>query len=255
MTLSTHQISTIKWLAVFAMLLDHIGYRFYLPFEVEVLFRVIGRVAFVSFAFLITYQLAKNEVSTKYLKRLGVFALISQIPFLYFSGTFDFSTSLPSLAMFKTLNIFFQFFGFTLIIFSLKQSIFLRIVLTALGLIICRFSDYGIFGAGLLMSFYLANTSENKKLIAPLVISMAFLAQINLFQGYISIAKDFQELLLACLIPAVSMLVAYLFLGNRVPEWKLPRAKWFFYGFYPIHMLVLGVLPSKLIFELFKSIA
>jgi len=67
----------LKTIASVSMLIDHIGAVFYAP----LFFRWIGRVAFPIYAFLIAQGCKYTKNINKYLFRLGIFALISEIPF------------------------------------------------------------------------------------------------------------------------------------------------------------------------------
>lgn len=85
----------LKIIAVICMLCDHLGDAIIKPFS---FFNVIGRIAFPIFAFQITEGYIHTKDLKKYFKRLIIFAILSQIPFMLFLSTF---TS-PF-----TLNIFF----------------------------------------------------------------------------------------------------------------------------------------------------
>ena len=67
----------LKCIAVFSMLIDHIG-AFLFPSEVWM--RYVGRLAFPIFGFLIVEGFFHTRDLKKYMSRLFVFALISEIP-------------------------------------------------------------------------------------------------------------------------------------------------------------------------------
>ncbi|WP_312694011.1 TraX family protein, partial [Caproiciproducens sp.] len=77
--------SQLKVLAVVTMLTDHIGA---ILFPSVLLFRIIGRLSFPLFCFLISEGLLYTANLKGYLERLFFFALISEVPYdLAFHGT------------------------------------------------------------------------------------------------------------------------------------------------------------------------
>ncbi|WP_291637010.1 TraX family protein [Clostridium sp.] len=78
----------LKLLALVTMLVDHIGYMY---FPNEILFRIIGRLAFPIFAYQIAIGYSRTSNLKKYVLRLSVFALITQIPYSFFSPDIKFN--------------------------------------------------------------------------------------------------------------------------------------------------------------------
>ena len=76
----------IKWLAVLLMVVDHIGYFL---FPQQIIFRIIGRLSFPLFAFLIANGYKFTRDKKKYLLRLFIFANIIQLPSLFMSLPFN----------------------------------------------------------------------------------------------------------------------------------------------------------------------
>src|SRR5205085_4973530 len=89
----------IKLIAIIAMVIDHIGLFF---FPHILLLRIIGRLAFPLFAWLIANGAHHSKNPTKYLTRLFLFALLAQIPFILINRLID-----PS---FWELNVLFTLF-------------------------------------------------------------------------------------------------------------------------------------------------
>ena len=76
---------TLKMIAIIAMFIDHLGAVIF-PEYIEL--RIIGRIAFPIFAYTLVEGFVYTHDVFKYMKRLGVLALLSEIPFdLAFFGT------------------------------------------------------------------------------------------------------------------------------------------------------------------------
>ena len=92
---------TIKVIAIISMLIDHTG----AVFNLHDGFRIVGRIAFPLFVFLISEGCKHTKSYEKYLLRLGLFALISQIPFdLAFSQRWGYQIHID---FFNRTNIFY----------------------------------------------------------------------------------------------------------------------------------------------------
>ena len=89
----------LKIIAIISMFLDHLSYSIYGQFS---WLNYLGRLSFPIFAFQITEGYHHTKNLKKYFLRLGIFAVISQIPFYLFTNTF--TTEF-------TLNIFFTLFA------------------------------------------------------------------------------------------------------------------------------------------------
>jgi hypothetical protein len=85
---SAHRNDMLKLLALGTMLADHIGYMY---FPNEILFRIIGRLAFPIFAYQIAIGYSRTSNLKKYVLRLSIFALITQIPYSFFSPDIKFN--------------------------------------------------------------------------------------------------------------------------------------------------------------------
>ena len=75
----------LKIIALISMLSDHLGYIIFGRFS---FMNCIGRLAFPIFAFSITEGFNHTKNLKKYLYRLSIFAIVSQIPFMLFMSTF-----------------------------------------------------------------------------------------------------------------------------------------------------------------------
>lgn len=199
---------TLKMIAIVAMLIDHVG-AVLLP-QYRIL-RIIGRIAFPIF----TYTLVEGFIYThdvkKYMMRMGILALISEIPFdLAITGKFF---------EFGHQNVFFSLFlGLLMLYLMTKAPNELRSLLCVLVILFvarCLRVDYGY--RGLLMIFWYYQYRNNNLMK---ILGIAF---INVF-----LMGGSQIYALFALIPIL------LHNGEQGP-----KCKKFFYGFYPIHLLVI----------------
>lgn len=212
--------STLKILACIFMLIDHIGYVF---FPKIILLRIIGRLAFPIFAYFIAEGYRRTKDITNYLGRLFVFALISQIPFK---------------AAFRVdnLNIFFTL---TMGLYGLyiydKNKKFLQVLLMGL---VCQFlnTDYGLYGV--LLVFFFNYNHEDFKKVARNVILLTIIAQG--LQGFVNYYYFHRNPIFTLLIQPVC-LFSLILIKNYNGERGL-KLKYIFYGFYPVHLLVLALL-------------
>lgn len=199
---------TLKMIAVVAMLIDHIG-AVLLP-EVLIL-RIIGRIAFPIFAYTLVEGFLHTHDVKKYMMRMGILALLSEVPF-------DLAIAGKPLE-FGHQNVFFTLFlGLVMLYLMLKTPTKLRRFLLVIALLlISEFLRTDYNSMGLLMIFWYYQFRDSK------IVKMAGIAIINIFlMGYL---QGFATL---ALIPIA------LHNGEQGPKWK-----GFFYGFYPVHLLVI----------------
>ena len=74
---------TLKWIAIVTMAVDHTGVVFVreLPIDTYQLMRHIGRIAFPIFCFLLVEGFRHTRNRWKYLRNLAIFALVSEAPY------------------------------------------------------------------------------------------------------------------------------------------------------------------------------
>jgi hypothetical protein len=201
------------------MVVDHIGWILFPQIN---LLRIIGRLSFPIFAFLIAEGSLKTKNINSYIKRLFIFGAISQVPYSY--------TVFLAGENFLVLNIFFTLaFGLVLIKKIQQQQYFhfsiLIILFSILDLMIHY--DYGLYGLLLIIFFYVF--LKNKILGSVLIIFTTVLESIK-----VPVANfEFQNQIfaIATLIPIL--------LYNGQQGKKI--SKLFFYLFYPIHLLIISL--------------
>ena len=219
--------SWLKIIAVVSMLIDHTAHMFKntLPFlttpvnipfcenvTIYSIMRLFGRLAFPIFCFLIAEGFYYTRNRKKYGLNLFVFAIISEIPFNLLSS-YGKHFIYP-----KAQNVYFTLFlGFlVLYILESKLNTLLKLIPTVFIIFVTFFAhiDYGLNGVLLIMILYYLRTNNAAKTIAAFpLLSGGYAAWssfvfLNLYNGKRGFIK-----------------------GNF--------AKYAFYAFYPIHILVL----------------
>lgn len=210
------------------MLSDHIGDAIYGKFS---FLNLIGRISFPIFAFQAVQGYIYTKDLKKHIMKLFIFACISQIPYMLFSTTFTNSF---------TLNIFFTLFLglLTLFIYNKCKNKILGFLFVVFASIIGQLIhiDYGAFGILLIFVFYFFK--DKKVLIAISTIVLCF-------AKYIPSIVQFPSLYLHYLYCGLftSLSLIFILLYNKKEG---PKAKYFFYIFYPLHLLILYFLTMVL---------
>lgn len=198
---------SLKCIAIASMLIDHMGA---VLFPYSTWMRIVGRLAFPIFAYLLVEGFVYTRDVKKYLIRLGIFALISEIPFdLAFFG---------NVVAMKHQNVFFELFlGILVLYLMLKttdQAQRVMIVIPALLISDWLCLDYGSWGLLMILAYYVC---REKKLL-----KLALIVAINLLMGNSQVYAGLAVLIIA--------------LHNHELG---PKMKLFFYAFYPAHLLIL----------------
>lgn len=259
----------LKILAIAAMLIDNIGIIFFSGtnhYWLYLVCRSIGRLAFPIFAFLITEGFLHTKDIKKYLKRLFIFAVISEIPFdlafykYYFK--MDVFTEIGSIckditysnAVLNRLNehqnVFFTLFlGLALLVLfdmvekKFNKNTFIDLLIAnsldaALTVAFCALAilmhtDYSIAGILIITAFYLFKDSKLLMTISLFLISVSLLSN---FAGY-SQNKDILSII--SILATFAMVPIAFYNGEKGKD-----VKYLFYAFYPVHLLCLFMLGA-----------
>ncbi len=216
------------------MAIDHVGVFF---FPENDYLRIIGRLSFPLFAWAIANGACHTKNIKKYLLRLFLLAIISQIPYqLLFNayGVLD-----PGLNILFTLSI-----GLLGIIFINKyKSIVLRTFLVFCLLFIAYLFevDYGIFGVLSVLSFYRFYKSKIK-----IVVSYTFLVLIFLIIPLI-VNSIYGEIFKTSFLNILELysLLSLIIIGSYNGK-RGCAVKWFFYLFYPLHFVLIYLVANIL---------
>lgn len=235
----------IKIIALLSMLLDHIGafiiYPMYVnacmvngvemmgelvPNNARIIYliymvcRIIGRLAFPIFSFMIVEGFLHTHNLRKYLCRLFLFAIISEIPY-------DLANTGTVLEISKQ-NVLWTFIIAIIMMWTLERIrtkiesnvkyILLTIIVISISALFAIFSDGGIGGILLIASMYLFHKKKTCYWIGCVLSLCVMSLQFMWIQ----------------LFAAVALILLEVYNGKKGKDYK-----YLFYIFYPAHLLIL----------------
>ena len=243
--------TALKWAAIVTMLVDHIGGTLLLSLYYQQMnemsrgiyyaARVVGRVAFPIFCFLLVEGFAHTRSRGKYALRLGAFALVSEIPF-------DIAFNRPENGFLEldSQNVFFTLLLGLLALWlwaALAERVpqgwgYLTLLPAALPCYLAAEAlktDYASFGVLLIVALGAGRglpgqePARRNRILQLIMGSAAILYYCSSRGRWIEVYAILG--LAACL---------------RYNGERGRGGKWFFYVFYPAHLLVLGLVNRAL---------
>lgn len=206
----------LKILACIFMLIDHIGFAFFPKLDI---LRAIGRLAFPIFAFQISIGFDKTKNKEKYILRMIILTLISQIPFFIFRKM---CIANPS----PLLNVGATFTLALLILYCFEEikqpwvkylsiiSIFLLSVFIPI--------DYKWYGVLAVVLFYIF---RKEKYGIAIFYPILVILQCMLYKSTFN-------------LPEIYALIPILLYNGK----KGKNIKYLFYVFYPLHFIILALI-------------
>lgn len=227
----------LKYIALFTMAIDHIG-AVLLPgiSPLYEIFRGIGRLAFPLYCFLLVEGYFHTSNKRAYLTRLFLFALISEIPFDLAFYHFPRAHSLSILMSHQ--NVFFTLTAAFLAMWILDHYWFTNRPIGLFCALLLGFLaelghfDYGLSGVVVVLLFFRCRkgTLPVSKLFFYFLACFVVLPVDSLF-----------GLVIFATVPLLAFYDGTK--GTALPGGRtFPGAKYIFYGFYPVHLTVLGLL-------------
>lgn len=245
----------LKLIACITMLADHIGWFSFVGYpELGNVLRAFGRISFPIFCYLIAFGFRKTHNQYLYLLRLIIVGLISELPYNYCFHSelsFDFNNVYFTLALGLLSIIVYNFmlrFGRWLQRLALVPTVIFALIAALLG------TDYGAYGVILIVLFYFAGNNKVWITVSCALFSCrkiidVLLAQLLQAESIASVEiSDWSMMQLFAVFAVVPILCCN---GERGPQPKSKLGKAFikyaFYFFYPIHLLVIGIIMRKFI--------
>ena len=208
--------TTLKLIALISMTIDHTGL---VLFPQHIWLRYVGRLAFPIYCFLIVEGYLHTKNVYKYMGRLALLALVSEIPFnLMLSGTvfFRFGQNVFFTLLIGLAALFFMNWLYGHLPKGIK---FLSVGAVVAGCVIAYVidCDYSYKGVLMIAFFYILRESVLYQLVG--------VGAVQLYMGGV------QVFAIASFIP--------ISLYNGEKGWGNKVFQWIFYFYYPVHLLVL----------------
>lgn len=226
----SNSLTLIKILALLSMTIDHCGIFFHkiMTMEIYFIFRDIGRFAFPAFAFLLVVNFIYNTLDKKqYLKRLLIFAVISQ-PFFYL---------LQNNYLF--LNVFFTLYLGMLGIYIYENSKQWLLFYVFLIWVLFHYVDidYGSSGLLFIAFLYIAHDAiisfySNKGLKTFLYL---YFSLIIFFLFLVTLSVGFEYITLLGFVVLTILFLSKIGIVFRIN-------KYLYYLYYPAHLTILKLL-------------
>lgn len=242
--------STLKWLAIIAMLINHFGDTIleaiilHAPYQAftdtqfgfisnwHYVFHAIGRISMPIFCFLIVEGFLHTRDAKRYLLRLLLFALISEIPYdlAFGESVFDLNQQ----------NVFFTLAAGLLTLMVMENMKNHRAVVFLAPFVMSVLTFYGKFDGsyyGVLMMalFYILREKRLAGCISILALQLAVMLVFHETFGL----NDFFAI--------IPLILIYFYNGRRGM-----RLKYFFYAFYPVHLLIFGLLAMFVVIPMYQ---
>ena len=226
----------LKLIAIIAMTIDHIADLIYPGMQnniISIILHIIGRLTAPIMFFFICEGFYYTKNLKKYILRLFIFAIISHFAYCFAFGI----NYIP----FSTGNIFNQ----TSIMWSLAWSVvalyivngknnlknWQKWILIILINVITFSADWSSIAVMAILSMY-----ENRGDLKKQMLGMSFWVLIYAIVSFLFVNKTYG------LITLTVVLVYPLLKNYNGEKGKLNWMKWFFYLYYPLHLIVVGIL-------------
>lgn len=232
----------IKLFAMFTMLLNHIAHAFLRPGSLcSEIFLDLGYFTAVTMCYFLVDGYGYTRSKGRYALRLGLFALLSQLPYnLLFGGSIN---SFVCFNMMATLLLCFLL----LLVQDQVKNPALRSLLSVSLVFLTGFCDWPWMAAIFTLLFYKAKGSPAQTKIVFIQAMLIFFMFQLMSRGTSLGAGALLLSLCSTLGIALSgVVICTLYNGQRASRGRT-FYKWFFYLFYPLHLLVLAFLRDGLL--------
>lgn len=229
----------IKYIVIIAMLIDHIAWGF-VDAKIPLLggaMHFIGRLTGPTMAYFVGEGYRYTRDVGKYQQRLAVFALISWFPFVWFEyGRLPFYFEQGRLMFIPVQSVIFTLFlGLTAIRLWENEKAGKPLKITGI-ILLCLLSCIGDWAFMDVLGCLFVHVYRDRPRAKWTAFTLTFLLPIV----YIAVLSGLENSWFQFGVILVPLMLYFLYNGQGGSKAKIH--KWFFYLFYPLHLLILGVL-------------
>jgi len=219
--------NALKYIAITAMLSDHIAILFVSNPLIYFFMRLFGRLTGATMCFFIAEGFHYTHSKFKYGMRLAVFALISQSAYTFFDNR-----TLLTYKLFVNWNVIFTLFMGFCVLLSYEKITNKPLKWAVIGLLcaLSCFGDWMIIAPLWILCFHIFRDNKKKKFIVFAILAALEVASCIPF--IINKGEIWQV--------GVFLVIPLLLMYNGERGGKSPFHKWAFYIFYPLHLFALG---------------
>jgi len=243
--------NVLKYIAIIAMLIDHIAYAF-VPYgyPLSIVMHFIGRITGPIMFYFVVEGYHRTRSVNKYTARLAIFALISYFPFIYFK-----TGGILLNINFMKLNVIYTILLGLLAIRvrrELKNPVLKTLLILCL-VILCIPADWGTWGIIIIIVFDYFYGNFRNQAFGYCMIILFEVGVLNMLTGPFfslvyeqSFRIDLEYYRYS--VEDIGMFIPIILLGfyNGKKGGNGNISKWFFYIFYPLHLLIIGLLQNIL---------
>ena len=237
--------NALKFIAIFAMTLDHIAWAVFPGYPTEalpVLLHIIGRITCPIMCFFIAEGFYYTKDIKKYTARLFVFAVISHFAYIFASNSFvDWKSFIPFYygdILNQTSVMWPLAWGLVMLRIEKSQKIknvWLKMLLVLLICIVSFPGDWSCIASLCVLAIGSNRDNFKKQMIwmtgFVAIYSIVYLFSFDLVYGVIQMG----------VVLSVPLLMMYN--GKRGKNPKVNKImKWFFYIYYPLHLFIIGII-------------
>jgi hypothetical protein len=234
----------LKTIAVISMTIDHIAWAIFPGFSmhpIAIIMHILGRIACPIFCYFMVQGYIHTKNFKKYFSRILIFALISHIPYVLTSFNYvDALSLIPGYhGVFNQTSILWGF-ACGLLLIRVNDSKLNNIYKLLLSIFICLISfpaDWSCVAP--LIILFMWEYKDNFKMQ---MITMFLMIITYVIVYFFEIDKIYALLQFGIVL---SIPLLYLYNGKVGNNIKLNKImKWFFYIYYPLHLLIIFIFTS-----------